>query len=146
MTKVQKAVTAWPTYSRGQILGMSPVTALVCFHYLCLKLGLGKLYAPPVKGADHDNYCINNHIWKSQLDTHNWSRKSYCSLQCLGGSPLTGAKLQDCITRAITRHKEVKKLIDKVIKSITPKWTKRALFKNGFVKIVFVTVFTNLLY
>ncbi|NXF09390.1 EXOS8 protein, partial [Smithornis capensis] len=44
-----------------------------------------------------------------------------CSVHKPGGSPLTGAKLQDCITRAITRHKEVKKLIDKVIKSITPK-------------------------
>ncbi|XP_027746688.1 exosome complex component RRP43 isoform X3 [Empidonax traillii] len=44
-----------------------------------------------------------------------------CSVHKPGGSPLTGAKLQDCITRAITRHKEVKKLIDKVIKSIMPK-------------------------
>ncbi|KAK4829957.1 hypothetical protein QYF61_008088 [Mycteria americana] len=44
-----------------------------------------------------------------------------CSVHKPGGSPLTGAKLQDCITRAITRHKEVKKLIDKVIKSIKPK-------------------------
>ncbi|NXI16313.1 EXOS8 protein, partial [Irena cyanogastra] len=44
-----------------------------------------------------------------------------CSVHKPGGSPLTGAKLQDCVTRAITRHKEVKKLIDKVIKSITPK-------------------------
>ncbi|XP_071594039.1 exosome complex component RRP43 isoform X1 [Heliangelus exortis] len=44
-----------------------------------------------------------------------------CSLHKPGGSPLTGAKLQDCITRAITRHKEVKKLIDKVIESIRPK-------------------------
>ncbi|NWW25644.1 EXOS8 protein, partial [Falcunculus frontatus] len=43
-----------------------------------------------------------------------------CSVHKPGGSPLTGAKLQDCITRAITRHKEVKKLIDKVIKSLTP--------------------------
>uniref|UniRef100_A0A8C4UVV5 Ribosomal RNA-processing protein 43 n=1 Tax=Falco tinnunculus TaxID=100819 RepID=A0A8C4UVV5_FALTI len=44
-----------------------------------------------------------------------------CSVHKPGGSPLTGDKLQDCITRAITRHKEVKKLIDKVIKSIKPK-------------------------
>ncbi|XP_032533875.1 exosome complex component RRP43-like [Chiroxiphia lanceolata] len=44
-----------------------------------------------------------------------------CSVHKPGGSPLTGAKLQDCITRAVTRHKEVKKLIDKVIKSIMPK-------------------------
>ncbi|NXA51700.1 EXOS8 protein, partial [Nothocercus julius] len=43
-----------------------------------------------------------------------------CSVHKPGGSPLTGAKLQDCITRAVTRHKEVKKLIDKVIKSIQP--------------------------
>uniref|UniRef100_A0A8C4VKK2 Exosome complex component RRP43 n=1 Tax=Gopherus evgoodei TaxID=1825980 RepID=A0A8C4VKK2_9SAUR len=41
-----------------------------------------------------------------------------CSVHKPGGSGLTAAKLQDCITRAITRHKEVKKLIDKVIKSI----------------------------
>ncbi|XP_019385601.1 PREDICTED: exosome complex component RRP43 [Crocodylus porosus] len=41
-----------------------------------------------------------------------------CSVHKPGGSPLTGAKLQDCITRAITRHKEVKQLMDKVIKSI----------------------------
>ncbi|KFV87215.1 Exosome complex component RRP43, partial [Struthio camelus australis] len=44
-----------------------------------------------------------------------------CSVHKPGGSPLTGAKLQDCITRAVTRHKEVKKLIDKVIKSMQPK-------------------------
>uniref|UniRef100_A0A8C2U9M6 Ribosomal RNA-processing protein 43 n=1 Tax=Coturnix japonica TaxID=93934 RepID=A0A8C2U9M6_COTJA len=44
-----------------------------------------------------------------------------CSVHKPGGSPLTGAKLQDCISRAITRHREVKKLIDKVIKSIKPK-------------------------
>ncbi|XP_017684066.1 PREDICTED: exosome complex component RRP43-like [Lepidothrix coronata] len=44
-----------------------------------------------------------------------------CSVHKPGGSLLTRTKLQDCITRAITRHKEVKKLIDKVIKSIMPK-------------------------
>ncbi|XP_006267502.1 exosome complex component RRP43 [Alligator mississippiensis] len=43
-----------------------------------------------------------------------------CSVHKPGGSPLTGAKLQDCITRAITRHKEVKQLMDKVIKSVKP--------------------------
>ncbi|XP_062471018.1 exosome complex component RRP43 isoform X2 [Pezoporus occidentalis] len=44
-----------------------------------------------------------------------------CSVHKPGGSPLTGAKLQDCISRAITRQREVKKLIDKVINSIKPK-------------------------
>lgn len=117
MTKVQKAVTAEDKFCTRLLL------QLICFHYLCLKLGLGRLYGSQVKGAGNDNCSINTCTWKSQLDTHNWSTsgKSNCSLQCLGGSPLTGAKLQDCITRAITRHKEVKKLIDKVIKSITPK-------------------------
>ncbi|KAI2569162.1 exosome component 8, partial [Homo sapiens] len=38
-----------------------------------------------------------------------------------GGSGLTGAKLQDCMSRAVTRHKEVKKLMDEVIKSMKPK-------------------------
>lgn len=41
-----------------------------------------------------------------------------CFLFLLGGSAVTGAKLQDCISRAITRHKEVRKLINKVIKSV----------------------------
>ncbi|EPQ14394.1 Exosome complex component RRP43 [Myotis brandtii] len=34
---------------------------------------------------------------------------------------LTGAKLQDCLSRAVTRHKEVKKLMDEVIKSMKAK-------------------------
>ncbi|XP_023570796.1 exosome complex component RRP43 isoform X3 [Octodon degus] len=45
-------------------------------------------------------------------------------LSCLhkpGGSGLTGAKLQDCMSRAVTRHKEVKTLMDEVIKSMKPK-------------------------
>ncbi|XP_055100975.2 exosome complex component RRP43 isoform X1 [Symphalangus syndactylus] len=44
-----------------------------------------------------------------------------CSLHKPGGSGLTGAKLQDCLSRAVTRHKEVKKLMDEVIKSMKPK-------------------------
>ncbi|XP_054859022.1 exosome complex component RRP43 [Eublepharis macularius] len=40
-----------------------------------------------------------------------------CAVHKPGGSTLTGAKLQDCISRAVTRHKEVKKLLDKLIKS-----------------------------
>ncbi|KAH0628669.1 hypothetical protein JD844_010081 [Phrynosoma platyrhinos] len=36
------------------------------------------------------------------------------------GSALTGAKLQDCISRATARQKEVRKLMDKVIKSVKP--------------------------
>ncbi|XP_012368718.1 exosome complex component RRP43-like [Octodon degus] len=45
-------------------------------------------------------------------------------LSCLhkpGGSGLTGAKLQDCMSRAVTRHKEVKTLMDEVIKSMKHK-------------------------
>ncbi|XP_004711301.2 exosome complex component RRP43 [Echinops telfairi] len=44
-----------------------------------------------------------------------------CSLHKPGGSGLTGTKLQDCLSRAVTRHKEVKKLMDEVIQSIKPK-------------------------
>ncbi|KAJ6658270.1 hypothetical protein lerEdw1_020542 [Lerista edwardsae] len=43
-----------------------------------------------------------------------------CSVYKPGGSALAGAKLQDCISRARTRHTEIKKLLDKVIKSIKP--------------------------
>uniref|UniRef100_A0A8D0LBL6 Exosome complex component RRP43 n=1 Tax=Sphenodon punctatus TaxID=8508 RepID=A0A8D0LBL6_SPHPU len=41
-----------------------------------------------------------------------------CSVHKPGGSGLTGAKLQDCITRAVTRHKEVKKLMDTTTESV----------------------------
>ncbi|XP_062957815.1 exosome complex component RRP43 isoform X2 [Cynocephalus volans] len=44
-----------------------------------------------------------------------------CCLHKPGGSGLTGAKLQDCMSRAVTRHREVKKLMDEVIKSMKPK-------------------------
>ncbi|XP_053521477.1 exosome complex component RRP43 isoform X1 [Artibeus jamaicensis] len=44
-----------------------------------------------------------------------------CCLHKPGGSGLTGAKLQDCMSRAVTRHKEVKKLMDEVFKSMRPK-------------------------
>uniref|UniRef100_A0A8D1FL42 Exosome complex component RRP43 n=1 Tax=Sus scrofa TaxID=9823 RepID=A0A8D1FL42_PIG len=44
-----------------------------------------------------------------------------CCLHKPGGSGLTGAKLQDCMSRAVTRHKEVKKLMDEVFKSMKPK-------------------------
>ncbi|XP_054442546.1 exosome complex component RRP43 [Pteronotus mesoamericanus] len=44
-----------------------------------------------------------------------------CCLHKPGGSGLTGAKLQDCMSRAVTRHKEVKKLMDEVMKSVKPK-------------------------
>ncbi|XP_028568453.2 exosome complex component RRP43 [Podarcis muralis] len=43
-----------------------------------------------------------------------------CSVYKPGGSVITGTKLQDCISRATVRHKEVKKLMDKVIKSVQP--------------------------
>ncbi|XP_027712691.1 exosome complex component RRP43 isoform X2 [Vombatus ursinus] len=44
-----------------------------------------------------------------------------CCLHKPGGSGLTGAKLQDCMSRAVTRHKEAKKLMDEVIDSVKPK-------------------------
>uniref|UniRef100_A0A4W5LCU5 Ribosomal RNA-processing protein 43 n=1 Tax=Hucho hucho TaxID=62062 RepID=A0A4W5LCU5_9TELE len=45
-----------------------------------------------------------------------------CALHKPGGTSLSGEKLQDCISRATTRHREVHKLIDKVIQSAkTPK-------------------------
>ncbi|XP_042305688.1 exosome complex component RRP43 [Sceloporus undulatus] len=43
-----------------------------------------------------------------------------CSVHKPGGSALTGAKLQDCVSRATARQKEVRKLMDKVIKSVKP--------------------------
>ncbi|XP_029506182.2 exosome complex component RRP43 [Oncorhynchus nerka] len=45
-----------------------------------------------------------------------------CALHKPGGTSLSGEKLQDCISRATTRHREVRKLIDKVTQSDkTPK-------------------------
>ncbi|KAF6084003.1 exosome component 8 [Phyllostomus discolor] len=44
-----------------------------------------------------------------------------CCLHKPGGGGLTGAKLQDCVSRAVTRHREVKKLMDEVFKSMKPK-------------------------
>nr|KAF6460287.1 exosome component 8 [Molossus molossus] len=44
-----------------------------------------------------------------------------CCLHKPGGSGLTGAKLQDCMSRAALRHREVKKLTDEVMKSMNPK-------------------------
>lgn len=35
-----------------------------------------------------------------------------------GGTSLPGEKLQECISRATTRQKEIQKLIDKVINSV----------------------------
>ncbi|XP_038617545.1 exosome complex component RRP43 [Tachyglossus aculeatus] len=43
-----------------------------------------------------------------------------CCLHKPGGSALAGTKLQDCLSRAVTRHKEVKVLMDEVIKSVKP--------------------------
>ncbi|KAL0994875.1 hypothetical protein UPYG_G00128600 [Umbra pygmaea] len=40
-----------------------------------------------------------------------------CALHKPGGTSLSGQKLQDCISRATTRHREIHKLIDKVIQS-----------------------------
>ncbi|XP_030010070.1 exosome complex component RRP43 [Sphaeramia orbicularis] len=41
-----------------------------------------------------------------------------CSVHKPGGTSLSGEKLQECITRATTRQKEIQKLIDKVIESV----------------------------
>ncbi|XP_029956338.1 exosome complex component RRP43 [Salarias fasciatus] len=41
-----------------------------------------------------------------------------CSLHKPGGTPLSGEKLQECISRATTRQREIQKLIDKVICSV----------------------------
>uniref|UniRef100_A0A8K9UKW5 Exoribonuclease phosphorolytic domain-containing protein n=1 Tax=Oncorhynchus mykiss TaxID=8022 RepID=A0A8K9UKW5_ONCMY len=35
-----------------------------------------------------------------------------------GGTSLSGEKLQDCISRATTRHREICKLIDKFLQSV----------------------------
>ena len=45
-----------------------------------------------------------------------------CRHNFSGGSGLTGSKLQDCMSRAVTRHREVKKLMDEVFESMKPKW------------------------
>uniref|UniRef100_A0AAZ3PC92 Uncharacterized protein n=1 Tax=Oncorhynchus tshawytscha TaxID=74940 RepID=A0AAZ3PC92_ONCTS len=36
-------------------------------------------------------------------------------LKFIGGTSLSGEKLQDCISRATTRHREICKLIDKFL-------------------------------
>ncbi|XP_029028739.1 exosome complex component RRP43 [Betta splendens] len=41
-----------------------------------------------------------------------------CSVHKPGGTSLSGEKLQECISRATARQREIQKLIDKVIKSI----------------------------
>ncbi|KAI4901251.1 hypothetical protein NFI96_015260 [Prochilodus magdalenae] len=40
-----------------------------------------------------------------------------CAFHKPGGSSLSAEKLQDCITRAVTRHREIGKLIDQVLAS-----------------------------
>ncbi|KAL7847466.1 hypothetical protein AOLI_G00221840 [Acnodon oligacanthus] len=40
-----------------------------------------------------------------------------CAFHKPGGSSLSAEKLQDCITRAVARHREIGRLIDKVIES-----------------------------
>ncbi|XP_010901892.2 exosome complex component RRP43 [Esox lucius] len=44
--------------------------------------------------------------------------KHLCALHKPGGTSLSGEKLQDCINRTTIRHKEVHKLINKVIQSV----------------------------
>ncbi|XP_032448921.1 LOW QUALITY PROTEIN: exosome complex component RRP43-like, partial [Lynx canadensis] len=44
-----------------------------------------------------------------------------CCLHKPGGSGLNGAKLPDCMSQVVSRHKEVKKLMDEVIKTMKPK-------------------------
>ncbi|KAM6985194.1 exosome complex component RRP43 [Aplochiton taeniatus] len=41
-----------------------------------------------------------------------------CSLHKPGGTSLSGEKLQNCISRATTRHREIHKLIEKVLLSV----------------------------
>ncbi|KAM4797309.1 exosome complex component RRP43 [Rhinophrynus dorsalis] len=41
-----------------------------------------------------------------------------CAIRKPGGSALTAEKLQDCISRAVTRHKEVKSLLHEVLDSV----------------------------
>ncbi|XP_026227838.1 exosome complex component RRP43 [Anabas testudineus] len=41
-----------------------------------------------------------------------------CSLHKPGGTSLPGEKLQECISRATTRQREIQKLVDKVINSV----------------------------
>ncbi|XP_066506487.1 exosome complex component RRP43 isoform X2 [Hoplias malabaricus] len=43
-----------------------------------------------------------------------------CAFHKPGGTPLSAEKLQDCITRAVMRHREIDRLIDKVIESTKP--------------------------
>ncbi|XP_069747803.1 exosome complex component RRP43 isoform X2 [Narcine bancroftii] len=43
-----------------------------------------------------------------------------CALHKPGGSVLSSEKLQDCIVRAQTRHREVHQLLTEVLKSVTP--------------------------
>ncbi|KAI1903412.1 hypothetical protein AGOR_G00026910 [Albula goreensis] len=43
-----------------------------------------------------------------------------CTLYKPGGTSLSGEKLQDCISRAVTRNREVSKLINTVIQSVKP--------------------------
>ncbi|XP_018409818.1 PREDICTED: exosome complex component RRP43 [Nanorana parkeri] len=42
-----------------------------------------------------------------------------CTIRKPGGSALSAEKLQGCISRAITRHKEVQNLLDEVLVSVT---------------------------
>ncbi|XP_072514205.1 exosome complex component RRP43 [Salminus brasiliensis] len=43
-----------------------------------------------------------------------------CAFHKPGGSSLSAEKLQDCITRSVTRHREIGRLIDKVLESTKP--------------------------
>ncbi|CAL8307339.1 unnamed protein product [Gadus morhua 'NCC'] len=42
-----------------------------------------------------------------------------CSVHKPGGTSLSGERLQECISRAQVRHREIRKLIDKVAQSVT---------------------------
>lgn len=44
-----------------------------------------------------------------------------CTIHKSGGSALSGKKQQDCISRAMTRHREVRKLLDEMSNSIKTK-------------------------
>ncbi|XP_075707850.1 exosome complex component RRP43 [Rhinoderma darwinii] len=43
-----------------------------------------------------------------------------CTIRKPGGSALSAEKLQDCISRAVSRHKEVQALLDEVLLSVKP--------------------------
>ncbi|KAJ0004570.1 hypothetical protein NQD34_010784 [Periophthalmus magnuspinnatus] len=54
----------------------------------------------------------------AQLTVVTDEHERLCSVHKPGGSSLSGEKLQECITRAVVRQREIQKLIDKVLQSV----------------------------